>query len=80
VQNGLDIGTVNHPPVSRDEFVRAVTTINNYLAAEVIPAETDGYPERLDVTATNAEVRAEASKAQAAELDEASLAGIEDLD
>jgi hypothetical protein len=61
VQSGSENG-LYHPPVAQDEFLRAVVTINNYLAAEVVPAEADGYPQRLDISTLDAEARAEAIK------------------
>jgi hypothetical protein len=57
VQAGSGRGEFHHPPVSQDDFMRAVVTLNNYLAAPITREAGEGYPRPFDITAIEAEVR-----------------------
>jgi hypothetical protein len=52
-------GDLYHPPVTRVEFLRAVVTLNNYLAAGITREEVEGYPQQFDSAEIDASVRSE---------------------
>jgi hypothetical protein len=57
VRTGSDYG-VYHPPVMQQEFLRAVTTINNYMAAQQVTDKVEGFPRDIATTQIDAEIRA----------------------
>ena len=58
VQTGSGDG-LYHPPIKQQEFLRAVTTINNYMAARVIRDEVEGFPRDIATAQIDAEIRAQ---------------------
>jgi hypothetical protein len=58
VRTGSDYG-VYHPPVKQKEFLQAVTTINNYMAAQQITNKVEGFPRDIATTQIDAKIRAQ---------------------
>jgi hypothetical protein len=66
-------GELYHPPVTQNEFLRAVAALNNYLAAPITRDAVTGYPQQFDSAEIDADIRAEIvvpEKSSADELDQ----------
>ena len=70
VRTGSDYG-VYHPPVKQKEFLQAVTTINNYMAAQQITNKVEGFPRDIATTQTaKAESRPQTVESESVDLED----------
>jgi hypothetical protein len=72
-------------PVKQKDFLRAVTTINNYMAAQVIRDAVEGFPRNIPTAQINADIRAQwiaeaESRPKTVESESGGLGDLSDLE